>query len=90
MLIQVREQLRIKHYARCTEQAQAKWTRRNVLFHDKRDPREMGVAEVRAFLAQLAVEKHVPALTQTQAPWWISSPEPTGSGVAWLIISLVP
>ncbi len=43
------------------------WIRCYILFHDKRHPREMGVAEIRAFLAHLAVEKHVAASTQTQA-----------------------
>ena len=67
LLDQVRELLRIKHYALRTEHAYVNWIRRYILFHNKRHPREMGVAEVRAFLAHLAVEKHVSASTQTQA-----------------------
>lgn len=42
------------------------WIRRYILFHNKRHPREMGIGEVRAFLAHLAVEEHVAASTQTQ------------------------
>ena len=67
LLDQVRELLRIKHYALRTEEAYSNWIRRYILFHDKRHPRELGVAEVRAFLAHLAIEKHVSASTQTQA-----------------------
>jgi len=67
LLDQVRELLRIKHYALRTEKTYVNWIRRYILFHDKRHPREMGVAEIRAFLAHLAVEKHVSASTQTQA-----------------------
>jgi hypothetical protein len=64
---QVRETLRIKHYAWRTAQAYVNWIKRFILFHDKRHPREMGATEVRAFPAHLAVEKHVSASTQTQA-----------------------
>ena len=67
LLDQVRETLRIKHYALRTEQAYVNWIKRFILFHDKRHPREMGVTEVRAFLAHLSVEEHVSASTQTQA-----------------------
>jgi site-specific recombinase XerD len=38
-----------------------------VLFHHKRHPREMGAAEVEAFLSHLAVEGHVASATQNQA-----------------------
>jgi integron integrase len=37
------------------------------LFHDKRHPREMGAAEINAFLTHLAVEGNVAASTQNQA-----------------------
>ena len=67
LLDQVREALRLKHYTLRTEQAYVNWIKRFILFHDKRHPREMGVPEVRAFLAHLAVEQHVSASTQTQA-----------------------
>jgi hypothetical protein len=33
------------------------WIRRFILFHDKRHPREMGTAEVAAFLTHLAVDE---------------------------------
>jgi hypothetical protein len=38
-----------------------------ILFHGKRHPREIGVAEVHAFLTHLATVKNVAASTQNQA-----------------------
>ena len=38
-----------------------------ILFHNKQHPREMGVAEIRAYLSHLAVEKNVAASIQTVA-----------------------
>jgi integron integrase len=43
------------------------WLRRYLRFHRLRHPREMGSAEVNAFLSHLAVEEQVSASTQNQA-----------------------
>ena len=43
------------------------WIRRFVLHHNKRHPRDMGAAEVEAFLTHLAVAKRMSASTQNQA-----------------------
>jgi integron integrase len=43
------------------------WLRKFLRFHRPRHPREMGSAEVNAFLTHLAVELHVSASTQNQA-----------------------
>lgn len=67
LLDQVRERLRLKHYSIRTEQQYVQWARRFILFHDKRHPRELGAAEVEAFLTHLAVEGNVAAATQNQA-----------------------
>lgn len=67
LLDQVRELLRIKHYALRTEEAYIDWIRRFILFHNKRHPSEMGTPEIRAFLAHLATEGNVAASTQNQA-----------------------
>src|SRR5262245_19750216 len=67
LLDQVRDALRLKHYSIRTEDAYVDWIRRFVLFHEKRHPREMGEAEIEAFLTHLAVERHVAASTQNQA-----------------------
>ncbi|MBN1876666.1 MAG: integron integrase, partial [Anaerolineae bacterium] len=67
LLDQVRELLRIKHYALRTEEAYVDWIRRFILFHNKRHPRDMGTPEIRAFLAHLATADNVAASTQNQA-----------------------
>ena len=67
LLDQVRARLRLKHYSLRTEQAYVGWIRRFILANDKRHPREMGVAEVEAFLSGLAVHGKVVAGTQNQA-----------------------
>jgi hypothetical protein len=67
LLDQVRDTLRLKHYAIRTEEAYVDWIRRFILFHDKRHPREMSTPEIRVFLTHLAVERDVAASAQTQA-----------------------
>ena len=67
LLDQVRDEMRVRHYALTTEQSYVEWMRRYILFHQKRHPREMGAAEVRGFLEHLAVERKVSASTQNQA-----------------------
>ena len=67
LLDEVRDRIRVRHYSRRTERAYVGWIRRFILFHDKRHPREMGAAEVEAFLTHLAVAADVAAGTQNQA-----------------------
>jgi integron integrase len=67
LLDQVHEAIRSRYYSRRTEQAYAHWIRRFIYFHGKRHPRELGEAEVTAFLNDLAVERGVAAGTQNQA-----------------------
>jgi integron integrase len=62
-----RDKIRTRHLAYRTEQAYLQWMRRFVRFHGYRHPREMGAAEVEAFLTHLAVTAHVSASTQNQA-----------------------
>lgn len=63
----VRDRIRLKHYSLRTEQAYIGWIRRYIIHHGKRHPRDMGKAEVEAFLTALAVERDVSAATQSQA-----------------------
>ena len=63
----MRSRLRTAHYSPRTEESYVSWIRRFVLFQGKRHPREMGAAEVRAFLTHLAVNEQVSASTQNQA-----------------------
>ena len=53
--------------ARRSEEAYVAWIRRFILTNNKRHPREMGAAEVEAFLTALAVRDKVSASTQNQA-----------------------
>ena len=68
LLDQVRARIRAKHYSIIrTETQYVQWIRRYILFHNKRHPREMGAAEVNAFLSDLAVQRNVSSSTQNQA-----------------------
>ena len=55
------------HYARRTVSSYEHWLRRFLRFHRLRHPREMGKAEINAFLSHLATEERVSASTQNQA-----------------------
>lgn len=67
LLDQVRDRLRVKHYALRTEEAYIDWIRRYILYHQKKHPSEMGAAEIESFLTHLAVDRKVAASTQNQA-----------------------
>jgi site-specific recombinase XerD len=67
LLDQVREMIRMKHYSYRTEESYVNWIRRYILFHNKRHPKDMGSAEIEAFLSHLAVQEQVAASTQNQA-----------------------
>ena len=56
-----------RYLSQRTEQAYISWSRRFILFHQKRHPKEMGAPEIRAFLAHLAVHDQVAASTQNGA-----------------------
>ena len=56
---QVREILRLKHYAYRTEQAYLDWIRRFVPFHGSHHPILMGVDDVERFISYLANERRV-------------------------------
>ena len=67
LLERVRECCRVRHYSLRTERAYVDWIRRFVVANDKRHPRDMGAAEVEAFLSRLATRDDVAASTQNQA-----------------------
>ena len=64
---QVSDALRTKHYSYRTEQTYKDWIKRYILFHGKRHPKDMGEAEIRAFIAHLAAERKVAVSTSNQA-----------------------
>ena len=53
--------------SRRTEEAYVHWTRRFLLFHRGRHPRELSEGDVNRFLTHLAVQQNVAASTQNQA-----------------------
>jgi len=55
------------HYARRTVSSHEQWLRRFLRFHQMRHPRQMGQAEINAFLSHLSTEERVSASTQNQA-----------------------
>jgi len=67
LLDQVRDAIRLKHYAYRTEQSYVDWARRYILFHNKTHPKDMGENEVQEFITYLASERKVSASTQNQA-----------------------
>ena len=69
LMYQVREVMRIKHYAIRTEQCYCDWIRRYVRFHNMRSRADLGDAEskIELFLSDLAVKGQVAASTQNQA-----------------------
>ena len=67
LLDQVREVIQLKHYSPKTAKTYAAWIRRYIPFHHKRHPREMGKAEIEAYLTYLAQDRNVAAATQNQA-----------------------
>lgn len=67
LLDQLRAAVRGRHYALATEKAYVHWARAFIRFHGLRHPREMGTAEVEAFLSYLANERQVSPSTHRQA-----------------------
>ena len=96
LLDRVRDAIRLRHYSYRTAEAYVGWIRRYILFHRKRHPQELGIAEMNAFLTHLAVDRKVSASTQDQAlaallflyrqvleiriDWWISRFGPRDHG----------
>ena len=67
LMDQVREVLRFHHYAYNTEKSYVSWILQFIRFHNKKHPKDMGKAEVEAFLSHLAINRNVSASTQNQA-----------------------
>jgi integron integrase len=63
----VRLRMRERRFSPRTQQAYLDWIRRYIVYHGRRDPRDMGAVEVRAYLSFLAVDRGVSASTQNQA-----------------------
>jgi hypothetical protein len=64
---QVREVMRFHHYSIRTEESYWQWIKRFIFFQGKRHPKEMGGAEVSAFLSHLTASDDAARATQQQA-----------------------
>ena len=67
LLDRARQSMRLRHFSLKTEKSYVYYIRDFILFHQKRHPSEMGVNEIRAYLAHLATERQVAASTQNVA-----------------------
>ena len=71
LLDQIRERIRYLHYSLQTEKVYLYWARFFIRWHGRagqmRHPRDMGKAEVEAFLTMLATERQVSPATHRQA-----------------------
>ena len=67
LLDEVSAVARLKHLSIKTEKIYRHHIKKFILFHQKRHPREMAEAEVREYLSDLAVNRHVAASTQNLA-----------------------
>jgi integron integrase len=67
LLDRVRERARYLHYSLSTEKVYLYWVRFFIRWHQLKHPRDMGAAEVEAFLTMLATERKVSTSTHNQA-----------------------
>jgi integron integrase len=67
LLEKVRECIRARQYSLRTEESYVDWIRRYIRYHGRRHPRDLGAAQVGAFLSSLANDRKVSAATQNQA-----------------------
>ncbi len=67
LLDQVRARARYLHYSFSTEKAYVYWIRFFIRWHKLKHPRDMGSAEVEAFLSMLAIQRNVSTSTHNQA-----------------------
>jgi len=72
-----------RHYSARTAKTYVFWSRRYILFHGKRHPRELGAEALTQFLNHLAGVERVSASTQSQArpdeggvKTWMAVPTP--------------
>jgi len=63
----MRDKIRFKHYSIKTERVYLYWSKKYILFHNKKHPKLMGKVEIEEFLTHLAVHNQVSPATQNQA-----------------------
>lgn len=67
LLDQVRITLRANHYSRKTEESYTSWIKQFIIFNNKIHPDKLGPEEIKNFINNLAVSRHVSSSTQNQA-----------------------
>lgn len=60
-------EIRLRNFSKRTEEAYRHWIIQYIRHHNMTHPRDMGAAEVTAFLSHLATQRNVSASTQNQA-----------------------
>ncbi len=63
----MRDKIRFKHYSISTEKVYIYWSKKYILYHNKRHPKDMGKNEIEHFLTYLATKLNVSSTTQNQA-----------------------
>jgi len=63
----MRDKIRFKHYSISTEKVYIYWSKKYILYHNKRHPKDMGKNEIEHFLTYLATKLNVSPTTQNQA-----------------------
>jgi integron integrase len=86
LMDQARERARYLHYSLRTEKAYLYWIRWFIRWNGLRHPRDMGAAQVEAFLSMLATDRHASPSTHNQALSAILFlyKEVLGQELAWL------
>lgn len=67
LMDQVRNTLRLKHYAYATERSYVHWILSYIRFHKLQHPRNLTEEHITKYLTYLAVNRHVSSSTQNQA-----------------------
>ena len=67
LLTQVKIHMKIKNYSPSTIKTYTQWIKRFVIYNNTTHPSKLGAEEIKSFLGDLAVKKHVSASTQNQA-----------------------
>ncbi|MEA3497503.1 MAG: site-specific integrase [Campylobacterota bacterium] len=63
----MKDKIRFKYYSIKTERVYLYWSKKYILFHNKKHPKLMGKIEIEQFLTHLAVNNQVSPATQNQA-----------------------
>jgi len=67
LLVQMREEIRKRHYTRGTEKIYLSWAKQYIRFHKLKHPAKLGAEAIEQFLTYLAIERRVASSTQNQA-----------------------